>query len=149
MKYLLKSRQKIFYFTGIFRKIISVAILIPLIYGCTPATSTGVPIYGTVMLDGIPIENGNIMFFEKNIDRSYSTVIHDGKYKLNMLPGEKRVCILAVGQTKTMPRNDFSGDTAVEMIYESIIPKKYNTQTILSCTTDSKGGEQNFELLSQ
>jgi hypothetical protein len=123
-------------------------MLVLIISGCAPATDD-VRILGIITLDGVPLEEGSIMFFEKDVDRSFSTLIHNGKYELNILPGEKIVHITAKRPTGTVPRNEFSGDTVMEMTYESIVPEKYNTKTTLSCVITPKGGKQDFDLLSK
>jgi hypothetical protein len=116
--------------------------------GCSPSV-IGVRTYGTVTLDGAPLETGNIAFHRNGVDQSFGSVISNGKYELYTEPGEMTVRITAVHQTGTKPRNDFPGDTVTDPVLESIIPAKYNTKTTLSCTIGTNGGAQNFELISK
>jgi hypothetical protein len=100
-------------------------------------------------LDGIPLETGSVTFCEKDSDQSFAGTIKNGKYELTAFSGEKTVRIAASQQKGTVPRNNFPGDTALDPVFESIIPEKYNTKTILTCTVGQNGGEQNFELTTK
>ncbi|MDR2440487.1 MAG: hypothetical protein LBE12_14090 [Planctomycetaceae bacterium] len=117
--------------------------------GCSHNKPDGIKIKGTVTLDGVPLETGNITFHRKDIDQSFGSVILNGKYETYVQPGEMTVRIAATRQVGTKPRNDFPGDTVIDPVLESIIPEKYNLKTTLNCVVNEKGSEQNFELLSK
>lgn len=117
--------------------------------GCGEKKPDGVKLYGTVTLDGVPLETGNIAFYQKELDQSFGSVIKNGKYETAAKPGAMTVRITSRRQTGTKPRNDFPGDTAEDPVFESLVPEKYNTKTTLKCDVGPSGGVQDFELSSK
>jgi hypothetical protein len=117
--------------------------------GCSSNKPDGIKVNGTVTLDGVPLETGNITFHRKNIDQSFGSIILNGKYETYVQSGEMIVRITATRQIGTKPRNDFPGDTVIDPVLESIIPEKYNLRTTLNCVISEENRKQNFELLSK
>lgn len=123
----------------------SLAALLGAVVGCgsaSQATATG-----SVTLDGKPIENGTISFVPA--DGQSATAggrIENGQYSVELLPGAKRVEILAtevVGQ-----RAAYEGDPNSPMIdiTESIIPERYNRNSELTLDVQPGTNVQDFAL---
>lgn len=109
--------------------------------GCSSSESE---VSGTVMVDGQPLKEGDIIFEDaKGIITPAAGKIVDGKYTLKVLPGQKKVRINASRPTKKP--DPVMGAAA----RESMIAKEFNIETTL--TADIKAGKQdgvNFEVKS-
>jgi hypothetical protein len=97
---------------------------------------------GTVLLDGQPLKEGDIIFEE--VDKSKSPAaakIADGKYVVKMAPGMKTVKITASRPTRKI--DPVMGSAA----REQMIAKEFNEKTTL--TAEVRAGTQegvNFEV---
>jgi len=108
--------------------------------GCTPPESM---VSGKVTIEGgAPLKEGDIIF--EDVDGKVTPVagkIVDGAYSLKVLPGQKKVKILASRPTKVI--DPVMGAAA----REAMIGPEFNEQTKL--TAEVKGGKQdgvNFEV---
>ncbi len=106
-----------------------------------------VELSGQVTLDGAPLADGAIRFEPAgNAGPSAGAVIHDGGYKLLLRPGNKTVRIEGFKTVGERPFNPADPNSAMVPTKESIVPNKYNGQSILTCDVGPAGGMQNFEL---
>jgi hypothetical protein len=114
-----------------------------LLAGCGGG-DTEAEVSGTVLLDGQPLKEGEIIFEE--VDRSKTPAagrIVEGKYTLKVLAGSKTVRITASRPTKKP--DPVMGAAA----REALIAKEFNDSSILRA--DIKPGQQdgvNFEVKS-
>jgi hypothetical protein len=107
-----------------------------------------VELAGMVTLDGTPIADGTIRF--EAADKGGPTagaVIRDGAYKLLLRPGPKTVRIDGFKTVGQRPFNPADPNSAMIPTKESIVPDKYNGQSILTCDVGAVPGTQNFELV--
>jgi hypothetical protein len=120
-----------------------VLVLAVALAGC--ARDPSVAVVGTVVFDGQPLDQGEIIFVSP--DGSVTPTagpIAGGRYQVRALPGAKKVMINASRLSQTVDPN-----TREHQEY-SFIPTAYNIQTRL--TADIKPGdpnEVNFELKSR
>lgn len=121
-------------------------ICLPFCLGC--GGDGKLTISGKVTFDGKPIENGEITF--NAVDGTTPTAsiaITNGVYKLDMMPGNKKVIVTGTKIVGQHPA--YKGDPKSPMINdtEQYIPAAYNDQSTL--TREIKvSGEQNFDLLA-
>jgi hypothetical protein len=115
--------------------------------GCAGDTKHGT-VSGRVTLDSQPLTTGAIHF--EPIDGQTATaaaVITDGQFTAKVPPGEKRVLISApkvVGKQKMYE----TPDSPTVDITEEMLPKRYNSQSTLTCTVALGSQEETFELTS-
>ena len=104
-------------------------VLISLVSGCGQSGPKEYPVTGTVTYQGEPLLLGTVMFVPKEGPAATATIGNDGRYRLEAVPGEHSVGIIAMP-----PRPGGRPDPAVEggIDYtgvpevESLIPEKYN-----------------------
>lgn len=126
------------FMTGVLAAIALVAI------GCGGDGNGQRQVSGTVVLDGEPIENGEIVFHPAGGDgAAQGGPIQAGKFQFQTTPGEKRVEITATREAATAAPDGLPN-------YVSYIPAKYNSQSTLTETVqDSADNVFNFELSSK
>jgi hypothetical protein len=111
----------------------------------------GVPVTGTVTMDGAPLPNGSIVFLVASGDgTSVTAPIVDGKYKAVVPTGAKKVQIYGPppgGGSTSM--TDLSKPTGAPALHTETIPAKYNANTELQATIDSSGKPIDFSLSSK
>lgn len=122
------------------------------VVGC--GGSTGPKTYvvkGTVTLDDKPLPTGRINLVPTDgKGASAGTEIRNGKYEVQIVPGQKSVEITSekvTGKQKAYPGDPKSPEFDIK---EQIIPAKYNSNTELK--VDVKAGsatESNFKLVSE
>jgi len=110
--------------------------------GCGDGTGQR-QVSGTVMLDGQPIEKGEIALYPASGDGTpQGGPIMDGKFQFQAAPGEKRVEITATREAATPAPDGLPN-------YVSYIPAKYNRQSTLTETVQDSGANVFvFELTS-
>ena len=112
--------------------------------GCGSKDAT---VSGRVKFDGQPIQTGSIAFVPVDGKTpSAEGVIRDGKYSLPMLPGEKRVQILA---TKVVGKwQVYQGDPNSPMAdkTEQYIPVQYNQGGKLTASVKPGSNKFDFDL---
>ncbi len=104
------------------------------------------PVSGKITWDGEPIpadQNGHIMFtpLDPALGPDAGTIGPDGTYELRATPGEKKVEILI-----SRPKGkvvEAMGMSAEEMY----IPRKYNEETELTATVETKQNTFDFDLV--
>lgn len=107
-------------------------LVLGLIAGCGPAVAE---VSGTVLIDGNPLKEGDIIFMEAdNSVTPSSGKIVDGKYTLKVLPGSKVVRINA-SRPPLIP-DKVLGDVA----REPMIGEEFNTRSTLKAVI--KPGKQ-------
>src|SRR6187401_2656579 len=109
-----------------------VACAVPLA-GCAKKTNHGT-VTGDVTLDGQPLKSGIIHF--ESVDGKAATAdatIADGKYSVEVPPGEKRISISAPKVTGKRKVYDIPDSPTVDTI-EELLPPKYNAQSDLKLT---------------
>lgn len=121
-------------------------ILLLCFIGCRDSR-LGTLVYGTVSIDGKPIESGIISFVgvEQN-PQPYP--ITKGKYKAHVSPGEHNVSFVSEIIVSEVPRNEYPGDMDLIREYESIIPDKYKKKGATTLVVGEKKMRHDFELTS-
>jgi hypothetical protein len=116
--------------------------------GCT--RSQMVEISGKVTLDGAPLSDGTIHFEPAEAPGPRAgAVIHDGAYKLRLLPGSKLVRIEGFIVTGERPFNPSDPNSAMIPTKESIVPDMYNGHSTLKCDVGAATNSQDFALVRQ
>jgi hypothetical protein len=116
--------------------------------GCSDKPST-YPVSGTVMFDGQPVTDGDIVFrdVEDKVGPDAGK-IKDGQFTFRAKPGKKKVEIQA-NRLKKLPSGVTGpmGQTEVPLNY---IPARYNTKTELTADVTADGANQyEFKMTSQ
>jgi hypothetical protein len=113
--------------------------------GCTKKTERGT-VSGDVTLDGQPLKSGVIHF--EPVDGKASpadAVIADGKFKVEMPPGDKRVSISAPKVTGKRKSYDAPDSPTVDIIQE-LLPARYNAQSDLTLAVAAGSQQKNYDL---
>lgn len=99
---------------------------------------------GTVVFDGQPVENGEIVFHPAGGEgAAQGGPIQDGKFQFQATPGEKRVEITATREAATPAADGLPN-------YVSYIPAKYNSKSTLNETVqESADNVFTYELSSK
>ena len=107
--------------------------------GCGPSEPARQPVEGTVTIDGKPLPQGYIIFYPAETGSDADTgTIADGKFVLQTSPGTKRIEITA---TRPIPG---TADPLGQPNQEQYLPKKYNSQSVLTATVSAED-ENRFE----
>lgn len=116
--------------------------------GCGPEPVVG-EIFGTISLDGKPIDKGSISFAPANGQGpSGGGEIKDGKYKCDAALGECKVEIRSpkvVGKRKLYD----TPESPVQEVFEEVLPQKYNEATELRVEIKKGKNEKNWDLPSK
>lgn len=100
---------------------------------------------GEVKFDGELIENGRIQFRSTEGDmKAYSSPIRDGKYEVQIEPGESRVQIYASRPIPGVVEEINPGE--FDQPGEMYIPEKYNSRSELTVSISESTDQQNFDL---
>ena len=93
--------------------------------GCGGEGPSTVPLKGSVTVDGVPVERGNITFtpLGKNMDEEVSVPIAAGKYEARVPKGKVRVSLQGTKETGTMI--EVFGKPEPEVV--SVIPRHYSS----------------------
>lgn len=106
--------------------------------GCGGSVTKGVPVNGTVNLNGKPLPEGEVLFEPADGKGApEQALVKDGKFSGSVTPGAKKVRITSWREGKR-PADAVMGGGAVR---EQYLPKKYNTETTLTVTVEAGGGE--------
>jgi hypothetical protein len=113
--------------------------------GCS--TDPTVEVFGTVTLDGKPLDKGEILFVAADgATRPVSGSVESGRYKVRVEPGRKKVMVNASKLSDTVDPN-----TRERQEY-SIIPSAYNFESKLAVDVEPgsrQPKEANFDLKSK
>jgi len=102
-----------------------------------------VKVTGNVLLDGQPVEQGDIVFRASDGSAADAAKIEGGAFTLQTKPGSKRVEISAMRESATPAPDGLPS-------YENYIPKKYNEASTLTAeVTESGDNDFTFELQSE
>jgi hypothetical protein len=118
-----------------------------LLAGCAKKSNRST-VTGNVMLDGQPLKTGIIRFVPA--DGQTSTAdgrIDDGKFSVNVPPGDKRVSISSQKVIGKRKAQDMPESPMIDIV-EEILPAKYNVQSDLTLKVDAGSQEKNFDLKS-
>ena len=88
-------------------------------------------VVGKITLDGKPLSQGEIVFSTTDNKASEAGKIHEGEYRLAVLPLPHRVAVNASILVPNPAANEFRGD---KWYYKNIVPFRYNQETILTAT---------------
>lgn len=110
------------------------AALMLLLVGCGSSGPETFTVSGTVTLDGEPVVQGDISFWdpERQVGACGGKIV-DGQYSFESSPGSKNVDITAYRETGEMDTTSNPGEEAPML--EMYIPTKYNTPTSDAPTT--------------
>jgi hypothetical protein len=116
--------------------------------GCSGKTVKSGKVTGDVSLDGQPLKSGVIHFLPAD-GKSATTdaMIVDGKYAVEMPPGDKRISISApkvMGKRKAYD----TPDSPMLDIVQELLPARYNTQSDLTLTVTTDLQQKNYDLKS-
>ena len=102
--------------------------------GCGPGDKRDtVPVTGTVLLDGAPLEQGSVVFDPADGQGTPgSAAVEDGAFTAQVEPGPK---IVRFSATQTSAEKDQYG----EPISKSLIPDRYNGRSELKATIEPDG----------
>jgi hypothetical protein len=135
---------------GEIRRVVAALILIvccALLGGCTKKSDRGT-VTGTVTLDGEPLKSGAIHFVPADgRTAAADATITDGKYTVELPPGEKRVTISSpkvVGKRKMYE----TADSPTVDVVQELLPAKYNSKSDLTYTATAGSQEKDFPLTS-
>ena len=119
--------------------------------GCSKKElSLGAMAVGKATLDGVPIEKGEIIFYDVNTREPLGGQILNGAFKVNLLPGEKTVRITASKVTGQTPRDKTNPASGMIDVYTQYIPVEYNQRSTLKATiTDGRNDSLTFDLKSK
>ena len=124
-----------------------------LLAGCDDSASNRATVFGTVELDGQPLESGSIGFFpvEGATGPTAGATIKAGEYRIESAKGatigKNRVEIHGMRKTKTIP--DLYGRKTQIQQYEEIVPEKYHSASTLTREVAPGENRLDFEILSQ
>jgi hypothetical protein len=94
---------------------------------------------GTVSLDGVPIEDGEIVFVAADNGTAPGAArIERGAFALKLPAGKKKVKIAA---SRKVPGKGAMGD---DFVYQSYVPAQFNEQTTLEAEV-APGGANRFD----
>ena len=123
-----------------------VVVLLPIFMGCGGGVTS---VSGMVTLDGEALDNGAITFVpEDGNTPTAGAIIAEGKYHLELAPGEKRVEISATKVIGKRQVYEGAADSPVVDNVQEIIPPKYNTQSTLIVSIDQGENAHDFDLKS-
>lgn len=125
-----------------FALILAAFVPVYFLAGCGDSGPATYPVFGTVTLDGQPLEEGRIAFrdSEGKIPSAGSPIV-DGKYSFRSQPGTMKVEITA---RREIPGEFTSPAPGVNVpVSEQYIPRRYNTSTEL--TKEVTEGENEFQ----
>ncbi len=98
----------------------------------------GVPVNGTVSLNGKPLPEGEVLFEPADGKGApEQALVKEGKFSGSVTPGAKKVRITSWREGKR-PADAAMGGGAM---LEQYLPKKYNTETTLTATVEAGGGQ--------
>lgn len=116
-------------------------LLLPLVLSGCGSSAGGqelVRVTGSVTFDGVPVEEGRILFrMAQGDQKSFSGEIKAGSYEIETAPGKSVVEI-----TASRPTGEFdtsNPDDPPQPIGEMYIPEIYNAQTTLVAEVDPDG----------
>ncbi|MDZ7618637.1 MAG: hypothetical protein U1E05_16665 [Patescibacteria group bacterium] len=114
--------------------------------GCSGGGPTSIS--GEVTLDGKPLEQGVIrMVAVDGKTPSAEAVIHEGRYRLQTVPGPKRIEVQGFRVVGRAHRND-DPSAPLEEITEPIVPAKFNTRSELLQEVSHRSTSYDFHLTS-
>lgn len=115
--------------------------------GCSEGGRQMTEVSGTVSLDGVPVDDGQILFRRTDGEqKGYEGMIKDGSYKLKCEPGSVKVEITAF---RIVPGKFTTVNGPKEPVREMYIPEKYNAKTTLNQTLNGSSTTIPFELSSK
>ncbi len=115
--------------------------------GCAKQANKGT-VSGSVTLDGQPLPTGIIRFVPS--DGGTSTAdgqIKDGRFSVNVPPGDKRVSISAQKVVGKKVASQMPGSPMLD-VTEDIVPDRFNKHTTLTYTVTLGPQERDFPLTS-
>lgn len=105
-----------------------------------------VAISGAVAYEGKPVSHGAIRFLSVDgAGPTAATVIADGKYAVNTLPGKKRVEIEAFRVIGQRHRSNDPRSPLID-IHEQVLPEKYNAYSTLTAEIETANRVYDFAL---
>lgn len=110
--------------------------------GCDTGPSVA-QISGQITMEGVPIEQGQILFEPLDGESAIGTgIIDNGKYDVECLPGNYKVMITGTRKIPGAPPISNIPGEEIEA-REPIVPKKYNRETTLE--KEVSPGEQTLD----
>lgn len=120
-----------------------------LLYGCSESGPELYDVSGTVSMDGVPVQEGEIVF--RAIDppgRNYAGRIDAGRFLFQTTPGKKRVEITGFKENPNQGPPAESGEQVPTMIMH--IPPQYNINSTLEKEVQADGQRvYEFKLTTQ
>lgn len=121
----------------------ALALVIAVFVGCSKGPAMG-DIYGTVTLDGKPLETGTINFFPVNGDtQTTGGVIKNGKFEVRV-PVSKQIVKIASTIVTSPP-----GTPDELLTFKKLVPDKYNLKSELRLDVKAGRNEPVYDLKSK
>lgn len=119
-------------------------MLLMALSGC--GNESTVLVTGTVLCDGQPLENGEILLLDEGGSvRPVWAAVKQGRFEMQSTPGHKRVEIRA-----TRPKSADKNDPDAAGLREDFIPARYNrASTLRENVTQESATELKFEIFTR
>ncbi|MFG0332897.1 MAG: hypothetical protein ACF8TS_05995 [Maioricimonas sp. JB049] len=128
--------------------IVSIAVVAALVSGCGGGSDGRVTASGTVSLDGQPLPDGSVTFFDENGGSAGVGIIENGRFSVSeassstgIQPGTYKVAVQSWESEPGAVTDE--GEIIVEGT--SRIPEKYNSSETSGLTAEVGEGENQFE----
>ena len=128
--------------------LLSLSLAVTTMTGCEKKSKLGAKATGQVTLDGKALEQGEIVFIDLATKEPNGGAIRNGKFSVDILPGEKRVQITSSKVTGTSRRNPGNPNSESVEVTSQYLPPQYNAKTTLTATISDKSEPLKFELSS-
>ncbi|MCL2623734.1 MAG: hypothetical protein FWD31_08725 [Planctomycetaceae bacterium] len=128
--------------------LLSLTLVVTTMAGCETKSKLGGKAVGQVYLDGSPLEQGEIVFVDLATKEPNGGQIRNGKFSVDILPGEKTVQITANKVTGTSRRNPSDPNSETVDVTSQYLPAEYNAKTTLKATITEKSEPLRFDLKS-
>jgi len=126
-------------------KSVPILLLVALLAGCSRGPAVGT-VKGTITLDGQPVDGGLIRLVPADGNsQPADCIVKGGAYSVTMPVGEKKVEIY---WTKGGSGKVDTATQGTEQIIQ-MVPAKYNTETMLTCTLQKGTATKDFTLRSR
>ncbi len=121
-------------------------LLIPLAIGCGNSGPEEAVVTGLVQIDGQPIDKGSIQMLPTDgVGSAVSSEIQEGRYRLKIVPGKKRVEIHLSEKKGQIPARPGEADSPMIDIIEEAVAPEFNIDSKLEANVVLPATEANFE----
>lgn len=127
----------------------TLCVFVVVMVGCGPGDPR-ITIQGTVMFDGRPLSEGQVIFKPANESlRSEGAAVKNGGFTIRVHKGRHRVEINAQVSEPIAAAANVPEGMPIPVMYRSIIPPRYNEKSTLSFDVQSAKDQAVFDLKSK